>query len=365
MNQEPDYTKYSLYDLHDAYAHINKETYPERSLILEKEISIREQEPKPEPREITSKIIAWRRTSAFFIDAFIIWSLWSILDNLIIIPVPRWFGTVSLSFIFCAYFILSEGMGRIRASPGMRFEGLTLTSFKGSDPTLKSVVIRTMVLASMLTLDWADLISFMTIPAYVATMLGIVPAGVVLYNSAVMIYTPERLMIQDRITSTYIKSGDEREGSGRFVPESGRVIPRPYLLLVSVLLVSSLGLGIGAAIDGGRYWTWPTTSVHSITELIEGSIADEFGLRSEVEVTEVRTWHGGSIIESGEAEKRLELEIWVPMLQWSKATREQLKDHIKEILLIERSRYTEGKLKIGTGYVFLWVWHTYELWGHD
>jgi uncharacterized RDD family membrane protein YckC len=120
-NDCPDYSKYSIHELRDAYDHINKEKYPERTKLIEHEIEERRKNPTQPEKNIfdyyTSSILIkydtfWRRFGAGIVDGFVLLPL-SIIDKLVSNFISSYSILISwfifYSFSFYIYSVLMHG----------------------------------------------------------------------------------------------------------------------------------------------------------------------------------------------------------------------------------------------------------------
>ena len=259
--------------------------------------------------------VKWtRRGSAFFIDYAIIVLLWSVVDNLVIFPVPEIIMALGLAVWFCLYFAVTEGSGEARASLGKRLTKFAVASEDGHPVSWRVVVVRSVILAAILVVDWEEVVltPFPGAPPFVTVVAFSIPASLLVFNVWLAIWGPERLMLQDTLTSTKV--------TDQVVPRSTREMhitwPRPVVCAIIV----AIGLGgslVYSAIFVGEPLREPAQA--DVSREAESAIANELGVRSQVEIRERTTWRlGGGADES--ATRTLEIFLWLPWLAWDDAT---------------------------------------------
>jgi len=123
MNNSPDYTKYSLSDLYEAQASIDKDVYPERHEIINKQIEIRQTEEQIQKEKIhikedsinPDKII--RLIGGYEIFNGIIGIIFLLVGLIISLPEFEWKYTISIASSLIMYILLC-------------FAGIKLIKFK-------------------------------------------------------------------------------------------------------------------------------------------------------------------------------------------------------------------------------------------
>ena len=137
---EPAYARYTLDELQDAYAHIDRLKYPERAERLREELEKRRSEAsrreslevdlplEAESAGLESQLarragramrdLRLRRAIAFLYDYFLVVVLAAGVDNLVSAPVPELLLEFVAPVLFVLYFIASTFVGRPGTSLG-------------------------------------------------------------------------------------------------------------------------------------------------------------------------------------------------------------------------------------------------------
>lgn len=370
----PDYLKYSLEELYDAYEHIDKEQYPDRIKIILEEIDKRKKEvleknEKAQQKKNEPAKLWMLRGFAFIIDYLLVIISIGIINNLISFPTLELFISIGSVIFFCAYFAFTEGRGTRKASPGKRIIEIHVVSQNDEAPHLRAIVARSAIIAAMIIFDWDELLALFHLPIFMAVLAWTIPIGFALYNIWLAIFSSDHLMLQDRLTNTNVVSTSERlieqpEFDSMTYKQKSK-LPKPVLAIVLIVAMSVLGLVftqlVYSFVGEGNIWKFPNQDSLSVQTIVEKHIANEMGIRSQVSIktTKTATWEN---VSQGTVTKRsLEITIWIPAILWNKATRDKLTQIALEPLNVTKGYYDSGTLEIWTGFEYLEIKHSFDL----
>lgn len=310
-----------------------------------------------------------RRGLAFLVDYSIYLFAWTIISNLIVFPVPDIILTLASVLLFCGYFGWTEGRGVNRASLGKRVCRLCVLSSEDENPGLQTVIARSLILAALIVFDWSGLLGFLPLPIFVFAIIWGIPSGLAVYNGWLSIFSLDRLMLQDRLTSTKVilfpkvrKKWVRREPAP---PEPISKFPRPFVasgfVLAAVLYSLASAFFAFSYLGGQNVWSFPDRAALDINTIMEKHIATETGIRARVNITDKyeKTYLGKD--SDSPRTRSLEVKIWVPFVSWSESTRKKFAENALTPLSITVGYYDSGSLVIWTGSEYFNISRTYEL----
>ena len=303
------------------------------------------------------------RLKAFLIDYLPFVVLWGITDNVVCLPISEKVMEIISVALFCIYFVLIEGLCIPRTSGGKRVQGLRLVSWTGDEPGVWTVVLRSLIIASLIIVDWYVLINNWPVPAFVPILTSTIPIGIILYNLWLAVRSPEGLMLQDRLTGTKVvwetSVEKEKPAASNDPPTRPDFFPKPWYAVGFVLVPSLIGLLFSVflfhQLDSEDLWKIDDTAVVNIATALESHVADELGVRCVIGLTSEVIWSKNGSSSEFEKERGLIVEVWIPVILWDNDTRVKVRDVVLEYLTIKPGFYDSGEFKTTTG-IWLFNW---------
>lgn len=230
MNNEPDFSKYSYYELLDAVANIDQEKYPDRYSAAVSSLSSAEV-----PAELVAKGLEsvsayagfWKRLGAAIIDLLIVVPIAVLANSQIMSPSKAMIFVVVLSLLFNAYTIYFHY--KFGATLGKMALGIKVTLLNGDRIGIKQAVLRSsvdvilvifIIVAQVLALSKADPEIYSRLDwmgrAQYTTLLFPVWYGLVNLISqfwywgefVVLLFNKKKRAIHDFIAGTIVVNGD-------------------------------------------------------------------------------------------------------------------------------------------------------------
>lgn len=201
------------------------------------------------PSGVDTVTLKWtRRLWAFLIDYAIIVVTWGAVKSFVTVPASGFVEvgiTFGFFFWFCLYFLVSEGRGELRASPGKRFARIVVVAENDSLPSWQRSLARPAILAVFVFGAWNNFFAYTVpeIPLIGGLLISSVPIALTLFNTYLGIRGKGEVMLQDSLTNTtvIVNPGLMTSNRGPGPVLSGAPNfhwPRPVLCVLFVVVVS-------------------------------------------------------------------------------------------------------------------------------
>ncbi|MCK5124624.1 MAG: RDD family protein [candidate division Zixibacteria bacterium] len=305
----------------------------------------------------------WTRQKAFLIDYIPFLVLWGVIDNIVYLPVSEKIMEIASVVLFCAYFVAIEGLCTPRASWGKRKQGLILVSRTGDEPGVWTVVLRSLIVASLIIADWSALLNRWPVPVFMQILSTTIPIGIIQYNLWLAARSEGGLMLQDRLTGTQVVWAAsvecERPADSINLLSRPDIFPKPWNAVGFIAGTSLIGLlfslYINYQMDSASLWQIEDTTTADVSTVLEREVADELGIRCVVGLTNRVVWSWKGSRDDSEVERWLIVEVWVPAILWNDETLAKVRKVVLDCLTVEPGFYDGGKFKTTTGFsLFEW-----------
>ena len=397
---EPAYARYTLDELQDAYAHIDRLKYPERAERLRDELEKRRSEAsrreslevdlplEAESAGLESQLarravramrdLRLRRATAFLYDYFLVVVLAAGVDNLVSAPVPELLLEFVAPVLFVLYFIASTFVGRPGTSLGKQLVGVETMRADGTPVTTARIAARASVLALLVLFPWESLLSALSrgsLPVIVLVAITAIRSVLIIYSILMVLRDPGGRTLHDQVAKTKVILTKLPESLSKFLetldplptsedqasevvvegPRARRGIERPMLLLPALAIALGGALVFGAFVSGVLeadpldYVRTPIGEVSRVERILEGAVAESHSIRSRIGITTSVAWNSSE----PESRRGLTVDVWIPAVSWNPRTRDEVMETVLENLKVTPGFYDEGAIRVWTGFQYL------------
>lgn len=364
MQDNSNYSNYSLDELYDKYKNLEKNKRFEQAKILLEEINKRKGIKKytSQGKELAN-IVSWKRRGfAFLIDYGIYIALWGVIDNILYFPVPQILLILLSALIFFYYFYITEVNKKNPASYGKRITKIKVLTWDGEIPSRRQIIIRSSIVTAIVLISWDSLINsliFISIPIIIFVIIASIENGILIYNGWLAIKGHDNLMIQDCFTSTKVFPFDfnikkeDIEVSG-CSPEKIRFPSKPIICLI-FMFVALIYLLFMATVNNQNVLSLLENK--NPNKLMEEALADECGIRSVIDVE-------SSIITDFDTDSSvttLNIFVWIPFAVWNNDSLQKYIDVALSKFDEEPGYYDNGQIELSTGFEYLNISRSFDL----
>lgn len=285
-----------------------------------------------------------RRGGAFLVDYCIFFLVWAAVDNLLYFPLPEVLLSLLSLALFCAYFVILEGVLGRHASVGKRFFGLRVVARNVNMSLLRSAVARSLIVGALVVVSWQNMplaLPWIPVPTAIVLVLGAAQLSLVLYNIWLSgSRWDDHLMLQDRWTTTRVVGPSWTiEAEGREV----RLIPnRMGLALLFLILTAGIVSFALVRKQDLRGFSYRSDDPR---RSIQRMMSQELGIRTRAEVETKFVWRPGQQTP----ETRLQIKLWIPYARWDENSLGKYSELAVSDLQVPPGYFDSGQMTLWTG----------------
>ncbi len=284
-----------------------------------------------------------RRGFAFAVDLLIVWAVWTLVETYLVAPVGRGVMEVGFYVWFVLYFVIAEGFGAVRASPGKRTRRLTVLDREGRMPSFEMIAIRAAVLG-LAFLRWDELIGSVVPDAslLVTSLVQGLAIGILVANIVLAFVRPEGELLHDMVTGTRVAWLDATVAPA---PEAVGGRWRWAYALAGIAIGAAAVVGWTAASSAGGIKGLTAASERAVPQRIEDAIAKGAGIRSEVSLN---TRTGPLASDPSKIVRALDIKIWIPWSAYDEPTIAKVTEIIKANVNVTPGYFVTGELRVAS-----------------